>query len=189
MYISYIYPSTKLPSNEPEARIMEDAMEAAMHGDYETFQRAFKSIMALGEKDKSGISIHSTTENGMNLAHCAVLGNNVDILKMIHKAGVNLNARDAEGKTPIYLVSDRIRRNSEKDNARRRNETGSKSEDPYGPFIFPNEYVNPEILSYLKNADFPRPSNLNSTLKGCSENITKNSNEDLQFEITKEKIR
>ena len=82
-----------------------------------------------------------------------------------------------------------MRRNSEKDNARRRNGTGSKLEDPYGPFILPNEYVNPEILPYLKNADFQRLSNLNSTLNGCSENITKNSNEDVQFAITKENNR
>lgn len=164
-----------------EANMLEHVMKAALRGDYEAFKSAFNDFVKLKSLN---VTIHSTTESGMNLAHYATLGNNVAILNMVNKACVDMNAQDIDGKTPLDWVKERTVRN----NLRRAGLNIVGNGDFVGSECEPE---NPEIAEYLQDYSVSQnqQTNVVGIINGCSENITENSNKNAMFTSIKENIR
>ena len=149
---------------DDRAYMLQEAMKAALHGDHEACRKA---LNAMDKFENSNITIHSTTENGMNLAHYAALGNNDDILNMLNKLGVDLNAQDIDGKTPLDWVNDRTFRN----NLRRSGVYNIGDGNFIGKEYEPE---NPQIAEYLEFCSYAQDQSkkVGGTLNRCSENLT-----------------
>ena len=45
-------------------------------------------------------------ETGQTAMHYAALGNRPEVIRLLHKKGLDVNARDAEGRTPLTVLED-----------------------------------------------------------------------------------
>lgn len=147
------------------ATTMENAMRAAITGDYNAFKSAFKNFLLIEKTDDDclcdNIDINARDyQYGYNLAHCAALGGNIDILKMVHEAGVSLDAIDKSGNTPLGSLRHYQKMLND-----------GMNDDIFPSIVSKMHSVNPEILGYLKN-HCGKSDKTQNILKDCSTRVS-----------------